>query len=53
MMKKMMHMDMKMVGETGFEPATSSSQSWHSTKLSYSPTMFLYVSFGFGGAEGI
>ena len=28
----------KMVGATGFEPATSSSQNWHSTKLSYAPT---------------
>ncbi len=27
-----------MVGATGFEPATSSSQNWHSTKLSYAPT---------------
>ena len=27
-----------MVGATGFEPATSSSQSWRSTKLSYAPT---------------
>ncbi len=27
----------KMVGETGFEPATSGSQSRRSTKLSYSP----------------
>ena len=28
----------KMVGATGFEPATASSQSWCSTKLSYAPT---------------
>ena len=27
----------KMVGETGFEPATSASQTQRSTKLSYSP----------------
>ena len=27
-----------MVGATGFEPATASSQSWCSTKLSYAPT---------------
>jgi hypothetical protein len=27
-----------MVGATGFEPATSSSQSWRSTRLSYAPT---------------
>ncbi len=26
------------VGETGFEPATSSSQSWRATRLRYSPT---------------
>lgn len=25
------------VGATGFEPATSSSQSWRSTRLSYAP----------------
>ena len=29
-----------MVGRTGFEPATSSSQSWRSTKLSYRPLFF-------------
>ena len=29
---------LKMVGETGFEPATSGSQSRRSTKLSYSPS---------------
>jgi hypothetical protein len=28
----------QMVGATGFEPATASSQSWCSTKLSYAPT---------------
>ena len=27
----------KLVGETGFEPAASTSQTWRSTKLSYSP----------------
>ena len=26
-----------LVGETGFEPATSSSQSWRTTRLCYSP----------------
>ena len=30
-----------MVGETGFEPATSASQTQRSTKLSYSPTICL------------
>ena len=29
--------DTEMVGETGFEPATSGSQNQRSTKLSYSP----------------
>ncbi len=29
----------KMVGETGFEPATSASQTQRSTKLSYSPIL--------------
>lgn len=29
----------KMVGETGFEPATSASQTQRSTKLSYSPSL--------------
>ena len=28
-----------MVGETGFEPATSASQTQRSTKLSYSPSL--------------
>ena len=28
----------KVVGETGFEPATSGTQNQRSTKLSYSPT---------------
>ena len=28
-----------LVGATGFEPATSSSQNWRSTKLSYAPVM--------------
>ena len=27
----------RMVGEEGFEPTTSSSQSWRSTRLSYTP----------------
>jgi hypothetical protein len=30
----------KMVGATGFEPATASSQSWCSTKLSYAPDLY-------------
>ena len=43
----------KVVGETGFEPATSGTQNQRSTKLSYSPTLggrvlyeldFLYAS---------
>ena len=34
----------KMVGATGFEPATSSSQNWHSTKLSYAPTCAVCLS---------
>ena len=33
-----------MVGATGFEPATSSSQNWHSTKLSYAPTCAVCLS---------
>ena len=33
-----------MVGATGFEPATSSSQNWHSTKLSYAPTGAVFIS---------
>ena len=32
----------EMVGATGFEPATTSSQSWRSTKLSYAPTQREY-----------
>ena len=28
----------KMVGATGFEPATSSSQNWRATKLRHAPT---------------
>ena len=28
---------LKMVGETGFEPATSSSQNWRATRLRHSP----------------
>ena len=33
----MFFLSKKMVGETGFEPAASTSQTWRSTKLSYSP----------------
>ena len=32
-----------MVGATGFEPATSRSQSVHSTKLSYAPFLSNYT----------
>ena len=35
----------KMVGATGFEPATASSQSWCSTKLSYAPSSFIIDDF--------
>ena len=38
-----------MVGMTGFEPATSSSQNWRATKLRYIPlsTMILYTNLLF------
>ena len=35
--KPLGHCTIKMVGMTGFEPATSCSQSTHSAKLSYIP----------------
>ena len=46
-----------MVGATGFEPATSCSQSRHSTRLSYAPTAVklgfcLGLAWAVGGEKG-
>ena len=50
----------KLVGATGFEPATSSSQSWRSTRLSHAPSLRKNLrfpegspAFGMAGSTGL
>ena len=45
------HHPKKLVGETGFEPATSCSRSRRATKLRYSPTSILSIGVGESGVK--